>query len=277
MANLITTLPRFGDAGAIVDTRTPTIITCRYTTNLVAQQYTLNLNPISGAITNLANYTMTIRGSQSTLVFRQGTGTALLDLTSQLVAHINRFGYLWASITGSGTISLVSREPGIDNQFLLQGGLFGATLTQTVAPSSPPSLVAGTAVAWDTTYNINNPWASNLVTGFDVAVGTPGFTVNRDLAGIVVRAASNYSTTDNITGTEVEILRTGNIWVRNYGSATINRSSAIQINSVAPTATVPAGAFGVTTGFTPFPFPFQMQYQSIARPNETAILGVNLA
>jgi hypothetical protein len=275
MANLITTLPRFGDPGSIVDTRPAHIITCRYTTNLIAQQYTLNLNPIAGAITNLANYTMTIRGSQSTLVFRQGLGTPLLDLTSQLVAHINRFGYLWASISGSGTIIMTSREPGVDNQLLLQGGLFGATLTQTIAPSNPPSLVAGTMVAWDTTYNPTDPWASNKVTGLDIAAAVPGFNITRDFAGIVVRSNSNYASTDLITGTEIEVMRSGNIWVRNYGTATINRSTNTLINNLAPTQLLPTGAFGV--GIGTFNNPLALQYQSIARPNETAILGVNLA
>lgn len=276
MANLITTLPRFGDPGTIVDTRPTNIVTVKYTTNLVAQQYTLNLNPISGAIANLGNYTMSIRGSQSTLVFRQGLGTALLDLTSQLVAHINRFGYLWASITGSGTISLVSREPGVDNQLMLQGGLFGATLTQTTAPSNPPSLVAGTMVAWDRTYNINNPWASNLVTGLDVAIGTAGFNSQRDIAGVVLRSESNYSSSDLIIGTELEIMRTGNIWVRNYGGGTINRSSVPMMNTNAPTPIIPAGAFGDGFGLQ-FNLPLNLQYQSIARPNETVILSINLA
>lgn len=276
MANLITTLPRFGDPGSIVNTRPTNIITCRYTTNLVAQQYTLNLNPIAGAITNLASYTYTVRGSQSTLVFRQGLGTALLDLASQLVAHINRFGYLWASITGSGTISLVSREPGVDNQLLLQGGLFGATLSQSVAPSNPPALVAGTMVAWDTTYNINNPWASNQVTGIDVAAAVGGFSLTRDLAGIIVRADQNYGTSDTIVGTEVEVMRTGNIWVRNYGAATINRSTSPIINSAVPTNLVPSGAFGVASGLT-WASPLNLQYQSIARPNETVMVGINFA
>jgi len=276
MANLITTLPRFGDPGSIVNTRPTNIITCRYTTNLVAQQYTLNLNPIAGAITNLASYSYTVRGSQSTLVFRQGIGTALLDLTSQLTAHINRFGYLWASISGSGIITLTSREPGVDNQLLLQGSLFGATLTQTIAPSSPPSLTAGTMVAWDTTYDINNPWASNLVTGLDVASVIGGFNASRDLAGVVLRSDSNYSTTDQIVGTEVEIMRTGNIWVRNYGATTINRSTPTAMNNAAPTNLLPAGAFGASLGIV-LNIPLSLQYQSIARPNETAILGINLA
>jgi hypothetical protein len=276
MVNLITTLPRSGDPGSIVNTRPPNIITCRYVSNLVAQQYTLNLNPIAGAIANLANYSMVIRGSQSTLIYQAGLGTPLLDLTSQLVSHINRFGYLWASISGSGIITLSSREPGIDNGLILQGGLFGATLTQTVAPSFPLPLTAGTMVAWDVTYDPNDPWASNRVTSLDRALLVGGFTGQRDLAGVVVRSTANYSTSDQISGTEVEVLRNGNIWVRNYGTTTINRSTVTAFNTLESTPTLPSGAFGIGSGLV-VNSPLTIQYQSIARPQETAILGINLA
>lgn len=275
--NLITTLPRFGDAGSIVDTREPHIITCRYTSALVAQQYTLNLNPISGAITNLATYTLSVRGSQSNMVFRSGVGTDLLDLTSQLVAHINRFGYLWAYISGSGIITLASREPGIDNMVLLQGALFGATLTQTVAPSSPPLLTAGTLVVWDVAYNPTNPWNSNTVMSMSAGVAQGGFDFRRDVAGVVVRQNQNYSSTDQISGTEIEVMRTGNIWVRNYGATNINRRTITAVNQSAATPLLPSGAFGTGAGYTNHDYPLSLQYQSVARPNETAILSINLA
>jgi hypothetical protein len=156
------------------------------------------------------------------------------------------------------------------------GGLFGATLTQTVAPSNPPSLMAGTVVAWDRTYNPSDPWASNKVTNLADAIAVPGFVSNRDIAGVIVRSNLNYSDSDQVKGAELEIMRNGSIWVRNYGTTNINRSSITAINSVAATSSIPSGAFGNSFGLI-FNQPMNMQYQSIARPNETAILNINLA
>jgi hypothetical protein len=155
-------------------------------------------------------------------------------------------------------------------------GLFGAALTQTITPSNPPKLMAGTVVAWDRTYNPSDPWASNKVTNIADAIAVPGFVSNRDIAGVIVRSNLNYSDSDQVKGTELEIMRNGSIWVRNYGTTNINRSSITAINSVAATPVTPSGAFGNSFGLI-FNQPMTLQYQSIARPNETAILNINLA
>jgi hypothetical protein len=156
------------------------------------------------------------------------------------------------------------------------GGLFGSTLTQTVAPSNPPALMAGTLVAWDRTYDVSDPWASNKVTNIADAVAIPGFNTNRDIAGVIVRSNLNYSDSDQVKGNELEIMRGGSIWVRNYGTTNINRSSITTINNAAATSVIPSGALGDGFGLI-FNNPLNLQYQSIARPNETAILNINLA
>ena len=269
---LITTLPSTNLPGTIANTAPTKILTVRYATNLVAQVYTLDLNPIAATIVAYSQYSFLVRGAQSTMIYQPGSGTAILDLTSQLVQHINRLGYFWASITGAGTLRLTSREPGINNNLLLQTGLFGATQVQLIAPSSPLPVLAGSALFWDTTYNISDPWASRLVTTLDVASVRSGFNLARDFAGVSLRDQSNYGTNNQI-GREFEIMRQGDIWVTNYGSVVLNRSSVVVVNNLVGTNIVPSGSF-TNTGTSLVTLP--IQYQTIANPNTNAIVSLNL-
>jgi len=269
---LITTLPASNNPGTLVNTSASKVLTVRYANNLVAQVYTLDLNPITPSITPYSQYLCLVRGAQLTMIYQPGSGSALLDLTSQLTQHFNRSGYFWASITGSGVIRLTAREAGINNQLMLQSGLFGATLTQTTAPSSPIPLQAGTLLFWDTTYSANDPWASRLVTTLDVASVRPGFSVLRDCAGVSLRSSSNYGTSD-LLDREFEIMRQGDVWVRNAGTSIITRSTPVTVNTTPGTPLLPSGSFN-SSGLTISTVP--IQYQSIASPNTNAILSLGL-
>lgn len=267
---LITVNPTVGTPGQIVDTRPWYSETCQYTSLQVSQVHTLNLNPVT--ITPYGNYTIEVAGSSSTMVYSPGVGSAILDFTSQLTQHINRFGYLWASITGTGLITLTARQPGVTYSVAMLQGLTQATLTLTQAASSPAPLTAGTLVFWDRPYSSTDPVGHRKITTLDVASGVAGFDLVRDCAGVVLRDPSNYSSLDTMPSNTVEVVRQGAIWVRNYGSVNVSRDTAIRVNNLAGTSLIPAGGFGLGTLMTNLP----VQYDYPAVPGAMTRVRINL-
>lgn len=256
---LLPSIPTVGTPGQIVDTRPWYSETCQYKSMQAPQVHTLNLNPVP--ITAYGNYTISISGASSTMVFNPGVGSPILDFTSQMAQHINRFGYLWASITGTGLLTLTARQPGVSYPVALLQGLTLAALTQTQAASSPIPLTAGTMVFWDRPYLANDPQGHRLITTLDVASVQAGFDLVRDCAGVVLRDASNYSGIDTVPSGYVEVLRQGSVWVRNYGSVNTTRDTPILVNNLAGTSMVPAGGFGLGSPMTGLPV--QYDYPSV--------------
>lgn len=267
---LIPTIPQTGLPGMVVDTAPWYAESVQYTANQVAQTYTLNLNAVP--LIAYGNYTISVDGSATTLVFNPGTSLLMSDFTSQMAQHISRFGYFWASITAPGILTLTARQAGINYQVSLGDGLTAATLTQTIAPSTPAPLTAGTLVYWNRAYN-NDPRSHRQVTTYNIASGVAGFDAVRDIAGIVLRDLSNYQAQDTVPSTYLEVLRQGHIWVRNYGSGPVTRDTPVLINSLAGTSSLPSGSFGVGI---PVSQPTLIQYDSYAAPSGVVKVRLNL-
>jgi hypothetical protein len=270
---LIPSMPEKGHPGQINDTRPWYAETCFYNASRTNQQYTLNLNPVIASVVNYGNYTLLIAGAATTMVFSQGVNSPLADFTSQWAQCVNNFGYFWASIASPGVITLTARTAGQSIPLQAGQGMSAAVITQTVAPFSPPALTAGTLVYWLPTYSAD-PLSHRQVTTYDVASIQDGFDTYLDVAGVVLRELSNYQQSDSIVGDRVEVLRQGSVWVRNYGTVAIHRSSPVKANLLAGTALLPAGAFGVGADLPQWVSNFQ--YDSFAYPGETVKLRVLL-
>jgi hypothetical protein len=268
---LLPSIPEKGSPGQINDTRPWYSELCWYTATRTTQTYTLNLNPV--AITNLANYSLVIAGSSTTMVFSQGVNPPLQDFTSQWTQHINNYGYFWASISSPGVITLTARSPGVSTSLAVGQNMSAATITQTIAPFSPPALTAGTLVYWLRNYTAD-PKTHRQVTTYDVASIQDGFDDYLDVAGIVLRELSNYQSSDSVVGDRVEVLRQGSIWVRNYGTAAIDRNTIVATNQLPGTNVLPCGAFGL--GVNSPLWTSNLQYDSFAYPGETVRLRVML-
>jgi hypothetical protein len=262
-----------GNPGQINDTRPWYAETCFYTASRTNQRYTLNLNPVISSVVNYGNYTLLIAGAATTMVFSQGVNSPLADFTSQWVQHINNFGYFWASIASPGVITLTARTAGQTVSLQAGQGMSAAVITQTIAPFSPPALTAGTLVYWLRNYTAE-PQTHRQVTTYDVASIQDGFDDYLDVAGVVLRELSNYQQSDSIVGDRVEVLRQGSIWVRNYGTAAINRNTIVATNQLPGTNVLPCGAFGI--GVNSPLWTNNLQYDSFAYPGETVKLRVLL-
>lgn len=275
MPQLLTTFAESGLPGQVATTQPWYAEPCTYSATQLNHTYTLNLNPMIGSVVDFGNYSLSISGSLSTLVFRQGSGSTLLDFTSQWANHINRFGFYWASISSSGVLTLTARQAGISYPILLGSGMTGATLTQTQAPFTPTNLIAGTLVFWNQPYTAN-PRDHRQVTTHNIASAQSGFNFVRDLAGITMRDSTNYQASDTIVSEVVEVLRVGSIWVRNYGTNPLSRASSVAFNPLAGTPTLPSGAFGLGTVITPAMGGDRLQYDSFANPQESIRLRILL-
>ena len=267
---LIPTIPQTGLPGMVVDTTPWYAESVQYTANQVAQTYTLNLGAVP--LVAYGNYTLSVNGAATTLVFSPGSSLFMSDFTSQMAQHINRFGYFWASITSPGALTLTARQAGVIYQVSLGDGLTLATLTQTVAPSTPTPLTAGTLVYWSRSYDAD-PRSHRRVTTYNIASSVAGFDAVRDIAGIVLRDLSNYQAQDTVPSTYLEVLRQGHVWVRNYGATLVTRDTPILINPLAGTSILPSGGFGLGAAINQ---PTLIQYDSYAVPSGVVKVRLNL-
>jgi hypothetical protein len=115
------------------------------------------------------------------------------------------------------------------------------------------------------------------VTTYDVASAVPGFDADRDLAGVLVNSYLNYRVNDSTQFDVVEVLRSGHIWVRNYGTAKIDRTVAARFNPLPSTPTLPCGGLGLGTELSTIGLDHRfIAYSRSALPGEQVLLRVNL-
>ena len=218
---------------------------CYFSGNVQSQVFTLNLSAVT--VTNNTAYILTINGASVTFVYTGNSG--LQDYTAQLRQFLNSYGVFWAQVTATNTLTITARVAGVQNSLVMGAGLTVATLTQTQPGISPVPPTPGTLLFWSGNLdNIANTTDRDhkTVTTMDSAIIQSGYNLYRSCAGVYVRNPLNNANGSAVNSEIIQVMRQGIICIKNYGVASINRTSpTILVNTNSGNTLAPSGCFGL--------------------------------
>ncbi len=224
----------------IVQSENPTIERYTYSNQGQNQIFTLNLSTVP--VTQFGNYGLLINGSLVTYVY-PGSGSTI-DLVSGLANFLNNYGFFWATVTNSTTITLTARTVGTNYSLAPGINLTSATITQTQPGIQPQPLTPGTLVFYDIRRDLTlAPNDHGWITTYDQVQAVSGFNLQKHCAGVVVADEENVGYAKNTVNSNIRVLRNGIITYRNYGTQ-LDRLKSFSFNGNAPTQLLPGGAIG---------------------------------
>ena len=216
----------------------------RYQLSLLGTNQTFTINLASVPVNQFRNYGLVINGSLLTYVYPGNGGT--VDLASGLANFLNNYGFFWATVTNSTTLTLVARVTGTNYTLLPGLNMDLSVITQTVTGTNPQPITPGTLIFYDISKDITmqSPNDHRFVTTYNNVSGITAFNLRKHCAGMVVADTSNLGFERNVNGATIKVLRNGLITYRNYGT-TVNRTLPFTFNGLPATSTLPSGGLGI--------------------------------